>query len=253
MRGNIKTYLQEKKYGFIKGDDNKDYFFHISSLKDKNKEDSLCEGLYLEFEQKATPKGYNAINITIIDDNIDFKYEVPDNIISSKSSKIKDWQIIEYSDWIVIGSSRNSPDSARSDMLSKAKEVGANSLVNVEYFKTTGSEAGTGHGTHYYTVHNFRGQMTSIAKKSTYGKFDLKDFKNINKEASKLKTELEEQTKSSQSFKAYYWLAVLLILIAVWSTSGKDIIGAIILSVFLLFIGLFFIKSKNYDDWLEEI
>ena len=47
MKGFIKTYLSEKEYGFIKGDDNKDYFFHNSSLKDKNKKDKLCEGLYI--------------------------------------------------------------------------------------------------------------------------------------------------------------------------------------------------------------
>ena len=28
MKGTITTYLPEKLYGFIKGDDGKDYFFH---------------------------------------------------------------------------------------------------------------------------------------------------------------------------------------------------------------------------------
>ena len=38
-------------------------------------------------------------------------------------------------------------------------------------------------GIHYYTIHNFRGQMVNL-QKSTYGKFEIKDFKNINDEAS---------------------------------------------------------------------
>lgn len=205
MKGFIKTYLSEKEYGFIKGDDKKDYFFHNSSLKDKNRKDKLCEGLYLEFDQKATPKGYTAINISIVDENIRFKYEIPENIYTSKDSIINDWEFIERSNWVVTGYSRNSPDDAKYDMMQKAKKLGANALINMQYFKTTGSEAGTGMGIHYYTIHNFRGQMVNIAKKSTYGKFEIKDFKNINDEASKLKIKLLEKTKSSENFKAIFW------------------------------------------------
>ena len=139
--------------------------------------DKLCEGLYLEFDQKATPKGYTAINISIVDENIRFKYEIPENIYTTKDSIIKNWEFIERSNWVVTGSSRNSPDDAKYDMMQKAKKLGANALINMQYFKTTGSEPGTGRGTHYYTIHNFRGQMVNIAKKSTYGRFEIKDFK----------------------------------------------------------------------------
>jgi hypothetical protein len=31
----LTSYLSDKNYGFIKGEDGKDYFFHDSSLKDK--------------------------------------------------------------------------------------------------------------------------------------------------------------------------------------------------------------------------
>ncbi|WP_151943891.1 cold-shock protein [Aliarcobacter butzleri] len=253
MKGFIKTYLSEKEYGFIKGDDKKDYFFHNSSLKDKNIKDKLCEGLYLEFDQKATPKGYTAINISILDENISFKYEIPENIYTTKDSIIKGWEFIERSNWVVTGSSRNSPDDAKYDMMQKAKKLGANALINIQYFKTTGSEAGTGRGTHYYTIHNFRGQMVNIAKKSTYGRFEIKDFKNINDEASKLKIELLEKTKSSENFKAISWGVIVLIALFLWGSQIKEILIPVIGTVVLFFIGIIFIKSNNYDDWLNKI
>ncbi len=253
MKGFIKTYLSEKEYGFIKGDDKKDYFFHNSSLKDKNKKDKLCEGLYLEFDQKATPKGYTAINISIVDENIRFKYEIPENIYTTKDSIIKNWEFIERSNWVVTGSSRNSPDDAKYDMMQKAKKLGANALINIQYFKTTGSEPGTGRGTHYYTIHNFRGQMVNIAKKSTYGRFEIKDFKNINDEASKLKIELIETTKSSEYFKLTFWGIILLSILLLWGTKNDEIVIPLVGTGILLFVGIIFIKSNNYDDWLNKI
>lgn len=252
MKGFIKTYLSEKEYGFIKGDDKKDYFFHNSSLKDKNRKDKLCEGLYLEFDQKATPKGYTAINISIVDENIRFKYEIPENIYTSKDSIINDWEFIERSNWVVTGSSRNSPDDAKYDMMQKAKKLGANALINMQYFKTTGSEAGTGMGIHYYTIHNFRGQMVNIAKKSTYGKFEIKDFKNINDEASKLKIKLLEKTKSSENFKAIFWGIIIVIIVVLWVSQNKEILVPIFGTIFLLVLGRIFAKSNNHDDWLNK-
>ena len=45
MIGTVKSYLSDKNYGFIKGEDGKDYFFHDSSLKDKKDINKLCEDL----------------------------------------------------------------------------------------------------------------------------------------------------------------------------------------------------------------
>ena len=137
--------------------------------------------------------------------------------------------------------------------MQKAKKIGANALINIQYFKTTGSEAGTGRGTHYYTIHNFRGQIVNIAKKSTYGRFEIKDFKNINDEASKLKIELLEKTKSSENFKAIFWGIIVLVIIFLWASQNKEISIPIVGTFILLFIGSMFAKSNNYDDWLNKI
>jgi len=81
--------LPEKQYGFIKGNDGEDYFFYHSSLINKNNIDKLCEGLYLHFEQKATPKGYMAIQIELIEQNITIGYEILDTVYTIKNSYIK--------------------------------------------------------------------------------------------------------------------------------------------------------------------
>ena len=59
MKGFIKSCLDEKKYGFIKGDDKKDYFFLYSSVEATFR-DKICDYTSVEFEPNATPKGYSA-------------------------------------------------------------------------------------------------------------------------------------------------------------------------------------------------
>lgn len=117
MIGTVTSYLSDKNYGFIKGEDGKDYFFHNSSLKDKKDINKLCEDLILEFEQKATPKGYSALNISLLDNNITLKYNVPDTVYISKKDGIKGWEVIEESDWIITGTSSESSHSAKEDLI----------------------------------------------------------------------------------------------------------------------------------------
>lgn len=165
MIGTVTSYLSDKNYGFIKGEDGKDYFFHDSSLKDKKDINKLCEDLVLEFEQKATAKGYSAVNIRLLDDNITLKYNIPDTVYVSKQDEIKGWEVIEESDWIITGTSSESPDSAKEDLINKANLIGANAIFYTNYYKTTGSEAGTGRGIHHFTIHNYKGRAMNIGKK----------------------------------------------------------------------------------------
>jgi len=60
MQGVVKTFLPEKKYGFIRGDDGKDYFFHTKSFVSAKDVKNICEASRVKFDQAATPKGYQA-------------------------------------------------------------------------------------------------------------------------------------------------------------------------------------------------
>ena len=213
MIGTVTSYLSDKNYGFIKGEDGKDYFFHDSSLKDKKDINKLCEDLILEFEQKATPKGYSALNISLLDNNITLKYNLPDTVYISKKDGIKGWEVIEESDWIITGTSSESPDSAKEDLINKANLIGANAIFYTKYYKTTGSEAGTGRGIHHFTIHNYAGRAMNIGKKSPNGKYSAQDLTFINKQASELKDYYKNKNKKSRKYRIIFWLIIILIFI----------------------------------------
>ncbi len=62
LQGKVKWFSQSKGYGFITGNDNKDYFLHYSNIKMEGFK-HLAEGDEVEFEREATDKGDKAINV----------------------------------------------------------------------------------------------------------------------------------------------------------------------------------------------
>ena len=56
MIGTVTSYLSDKNYGFIKGEDGKDYFFHDSSLKDKKDINKVPEKKISEKTEKKDIK-----------------------------------------------------------------------------------------------------------------------------------------------------------------------------------------------------
>ena len=62
--GTVKFFNKSRRYGFIKGDDGEDYFFH---------ESGLSEGIYVqdndkvEFKVVDGDRGKKAVDISIID------------------------------------------------------------------------------------------------------------------------------------------------------------------------------------------
>lgn len=245
LTGIIKTYLTDKNYGFIKGDDHKDYFFHKSSIK-KDDLEKISDGALVSFEQKATPKGYNAINISI-NSKTNANYLIPDEVYVSKHTHIKGWENICVSDWIVHGTSESSPDEAKQDMIDGAIALDANALLEMEYYKTTGSEPGTGSGTYYYTIHNFKGRLTNIGKKSLNGEYSKDELCTINEDAKKLKQQLRKKTRRSTNLRLFFWIIMLLITVLSWVVSGN-----ILFPIGLLFLAYILSHATDYDSWLEE-
>ena len=66
MKGTVKMFNKEKGYGFIHGEDNKDYFFHYSALiMDSYK--TAEQGEHVEFEVQESDRGPRAANVKKID------------------------------------------------------------------------------------------------------------------------------------------------------------------------------------------
>jgi len=61
MKGTVKFYNNEKRFGFISGEDGTDYFAHQSEL---NEGVTLSEGDVVEFEAEESEKGPRAIKVS---------------------------------------------------------------------------------------------------------------------------------------------------------------------------------------------
>lgn len=62
MTGKVKMFNKEKGYGFIHGEDNKDYFFHYSALIMEGFK-AIAEGTNVTFEVESSEKGPRAASV----------------------------------------------------------------------------------------------------------------------------------------------------------------------------------------------
>jgi len=66
MQGMISTYLAGKGYGFIRGEDQKDYFFRKESFLDALEVGRIADEVLVTFEECVTPKGYRANRLSLV-------------------------------------------------------------------------------------------------------------------------------------------------------------------------------------------
>lgn len=247
MKGTIKTYLPEKKYGFIKGDDGKDYFFHESEFSNSAHKANICEDAYVNFEQVATPKGYKAKCCLLENSSDVLTYVVPNEVYISKSSDIKGWDTLELGEWLIEVSSTDSPDAAKKEAVRRAEQLGANAILNLEYFKTTGSN-----GNYQFSVHNYRGRVATIAKRNSKGPHSVEQLTGLNERAEVLKTKLFEQSQSSRNGKRMTW--TFMIILSLVSFFAGALAGGAGLGFFAflacLIVGSIIAKEIDYDGWL---
>ena len=62
MKGTVKWFNSEKGYGFIVGEDGKDYFAHYSKIQAEGYK-QLEQGQAVTFDVEEGPKGLTAANI----------------------------------------------------------------------------------------------------------------------------------------------------------------------------------------------
>jgi len=65
IKGTIKEYDRSKGFGFIIGDDDRDYFVHVSGLRPQLQQQGLQEGQLVLFDTEYGVKGDKAINVRI--------------------------------------------------------------------------------------------------------------------------------------------------------------------------------------------
>jgi cold shock CspA family protein len=246
VEGIIVSFLDNKGYGFIDGNDGKKYFFLRSWISV-----SPIDGMMVTFEGEPSPKGYNAKNIKPIEKRPSFNlYKLPSEFIVSKGSNPIGYEIIDYPNWYVCShttKSNETADDARHEIIQYAKRLGANALINLSYSKGTGSEAGTGRGTHYYTTHHFTGIPVIIGKKHANG---VSVNKVLNQNAANIKKELLDMNEASKRKSMIFRVVVLLTGLGLGAYTTKHELWIIIAVV--CGILLYTSSPKKYDWWLNE-
>lgn len=196
MQGIVRTYLPEKGYGFIKGNDGKDYFFRKESFADAVHVGRIVEDALVTFDEQATPKGYRAVCLSLVNAGIETNFVFPDGVVTSKTNHLQGWDLLGTGDWIVHGMSSTSPDEARRILSQNANRIGANALIGVEYYKTTGSR-----GNYQFTVHNFRGRIALAGRRSARGTEKGVDLEALNLYARKAQQLEESKLESKRQHK----------------------------------------------------
>lgn len=69
VRGRVKWFNNEKGYGFIEYPDKEDIFVHYSAINQSGYK-TLMEGQCVEFTLLDTSKGYQATNVSVVNDEI---------------------------------------------------------------------------------------------------------------------------------------------------------------------------------------
>ena len=64
-KGTVKEFDVTKGYGFITGEDNEDYFVHVSGLREYLKSKGLRAGQRVSFDVDFGMRGNKAINVKI--------------------------------------------------------------------------------------------------------------------------------------------------------------------------------------------
>ena len=61
--GTVKKIVSDRGFGFITGEDGKDYFFHRDGLAPSLDFDRLVGGESVEFDVQSSPRGPRAVNV----------------------------------------------------------------------------------------------------------------------------------------------------------------------------------------------
>lgn len=61
MKGTVKFFNAEKRFGFISGEDGKEYFVHQSGVKEG---ENIADNDGVEFDSEQGDRGLKAVNVT---------------------------------------------------------------------------------------------------------------------------------------------------------------------------------------------
>lgn len=171
MKGYVLKYINNKKFGFLVGEDGNDYFFHKSEFKKQNiKDNHLSQGSEVIFTANRNDKGLCAKDCFLLEIKKINKdhYAPPNEIILSREDKIRGYELIDVTKHMLFAENRD-PNVVRQELKNMCKKIGGNSLVNYKMDRYTDSKPGRGNGTYYFTVHYASAIPVVVGKKTKLG------------------------------------------------------------------------------------
>lgn len=161
--GIVKSYSEEKCFGFISNENGNSYFFHIS---DVNKEciNKIAIGCSVSFNAIPKPKGMAAVDIKS-DNSLLPIYECTGDlsVIVSKSARCGKNNAVLYVAPTIYVENRD-PNTAVNILKNKAMQLGCNAILNLNRSRRTGS-AWTSR--YKYTIHTFSA-VPALVKRVSY-------------------------------------------------------------------------------------
>ncbi|WP_058118980.1 cold-shock protein [Photobacterium kishitanii] len=154
MEGTVVSYLKNKKYGFVLGDDGESYFLHYSSLNNKHDEDFLIKNVKVSFDQKPTPKGLAAIKVDIYPSLTAMKM-LPFFMIHTSQPKSGEVVKTAYTQTKFYKSSHE----AKYQLKLLTGAVGGNAILDLQLDKKTFQD-----GNYKYTMYSYGGNIALVFK-----------------------------------------------------------------------------------------
>ena len=152
MDGIVVSYLKNKKYGFVQGNDGESYFLHYSSLNNKSDEDLLIKNAKVSFEQKPTPKGLAAIKVEIYQSLTAMKM-LPFFMIHTSQPKSG---VVVKTAYTQTKYYKN-PSEAKYQLKLLTGAVGGNAILDLQLDKKTFQD-----GNYKYTMHSYGGNIALV-------------------------------------------------------------------------------------------
>ena len=157
ITGVVRSFMPERGFGFIRGNDGRDYFVHRKSVAGGE----LVDGQQVEFDGMPGPKGYKAVSVIPGDLPLEpgQAYESPNRFIWTQDAEPRGFQVI-----FTLGngwSESNNPHEARAGLERICQERGGNAVLNVRLEKSSRQQ---GCSNYYYTMHRYTGDFVNVQR-----------------------------------------------------------------------------------------
>lgn len=155
--GVVRSFMPEKGFGFIQGEDQRDYFVHASSVEGG----LLVDGQAVEFEGVPSPKGYRALKVVPgeLPPPPGHAFESPNRLIWTQDSAARGFETIF--DLGTAWAESNNPNEAREMLKQRCINAGGNAVLNVQLHKYSQND---GCSNYYYTMHRYSATIANVQK-----------------------------------------------------------------------------------------